>query len=160
MSQTITDFTVTSINGTPTPLSQYKGKVLLIVNVASRCGLTYQYEGLEKLYKKYKDKGFEVLGFPCNQFARQEPGSESEIQSFCKTNYDVTFPLFKKIDVNGPKADPLYQFLKNEKKAFLFVSAITWNFTKFLIDRNGNVVERISPKVKPETLESRIEALL
>ncbi|MCM0607202.1 MAG: glutathione peroxidase [Xanthomonadaceae bacterium] len=160
MSQTITDFNVTTIDGSSQSMSQYKDKVLLIVNVASQCGFTYQYEGLENLYKKYKDRGFVVLGFPCNQFGAQEPGDENEIKNFCKMKYDVSFPLFKKIDVNGPNTEPLFMFLKNEKKAFFVVNGIAWNFTKFLVDRNGKVVGRYQPTAKPESLADKIESLL
>ncbi len=140
-------------------LEEYAGKVLLVVNVASQCGFTPQYEGLEKLQQKY-GKGFTVLGFPCNQFGQQEPGDENEIKNFCSLKYNVTFPLFAKINVNGANAHPLYQFLKKQKPGFLGIQAIKWNFTKFLVDKNGQVVKRYSPMAKPEDLASDIELLL
>src|SRR5512134_3974509 len=133
----IYDVTVDDIRGKPVPLKRYKGKVLLIVNVASRCGYTPQYKSLEALYRSYKDKGLEVLGFPCNQFGEQEPGTESEIASFCETNYGVTFPMFAKVDVNGDGTAPLYKLLKSAKPGLLGTEAIKWNFTKFLVDRGG-----------------------
>jgi len=141
-------------------LDKYRGQVLLIVNTASRCGFTPQYEGLERLYRKYKDKGFAVLGFPCNQFGAQEPGNEAEIQNFCETQYQVTFPIFAKIDVNGNLAHPLYQFLKQEGKGILGTEAIKWNFTKFLVNREGGVVRRFAPNTEPEKLEKEIEDCL
>jgi glutathione peroxidase len=157
---TIYDIPVTAINGTTTTLAAYEGKTLLIVNVASKCGFTKQYTGLEHLYKKYHDKGFEILGFPCNQFGGQEPGNEEEIQKFCKLNYDVTFPLFAKIDVNGKDASPLYDFLKTNAKGILGSEAIKWNFTKFLVDKQGHVLHRYAPATTPEELEKDIvEAL-
>jgi glutathione peroxidase len=134
--------------------------VLLIVNTASKCGFTPQYAGLEALYRKYKDRGFVVLGFPCNQFGGQEPGDAAEIANFCSTAYDVSFPMMSKIEVNGPKAHPLYAFLKEEKKGLLGSQAIKWNFTKFLVDREGRVVSRLAPTDKPEALDAAIEALL
>ncbi len=148
------------IDKKPVKLSDYKGKVLLIVNVASKCGFTPQYEGLEKLYRKFKDKGFEILAFPCNQFGNQEPGTNEEIKNFCSTKYNVTFRLFDKIDVNGPNAHPLYKFLKEAKPGLMGSKDIKWNFTKFLIDRNGNVVERYAPQTTPESIEKDIENLL
>jgi glutathione peroxidase len=154
------DFTVTDIWGDAVPLARYKGEVLLIVNVASQCGFTPQYKGLEALHEKYHGRGFEVLGFPCNQFGAQEPGSEKEIAQFCETNYGVTFPLFSKVDVNGERADPLYRHLKNEKKGLLGTEAIKWNFTKFLVDRNGNVVGRYAPNDTPESIAPDIEKVL
>ncbi len=154
------DFSAASLSGEEIPLSQFAGKVLLIVNTASKCGFTPQYSGLEKLHKAYGARGFEVLGFPCNQFGGQEPGGAEEIASFCSLTYDVTFPMFAKVDVNGSKAHPLYKFLKRAKPGTLGIGAIKWNFTKFLTDRNGTVVERFSPMSKPEELETRIEALL
>ena len=134
--------------------------MLLIVNVASRCGFTPQYAGLESLYRSHRDRGFAVLGFPCDQFGHQEPGDEAEIKSFCSLRYDVTFPLFAKIKVNGDDAHPLYKFLKAEKKGLLGSEAIKWNFTKFLVDRNGHVVKRYAPQDKPESLEKDLEPLL
>ncbi|MGO9485868.1 MAG: glutathione peroxidase [Rhodomicrobium sp.] len=157
---TVYDFSAASLSGEEIPLSQFAGKVLLIVNTASKCGFTPQYSGLEKLHKAYGARGFEVLGFPCNQFGGQEPGGAEEIASFCSLTYDVTFPMFAKVDVNGSKAHPLYKFLKRAKPGTLGIGAIKWNFTKFLTDRNGTVVERFSPMSKPEELETRIEALL
>jgi glutathione peroxidase len=148
------------IDKKPVNLSEFKGKVLLIVNVASKCGFTPQYEGLEKLYRKYKDKGFEILAFPCNQFGNQEPGTNEEIKNFCSTKYNVTFRLFDKIDVNGPNTHPLYKFLKEAKPGLMGSKDIKWNFTKFLIDRNGNVVERYAPQTTPESIEKDIEKLL
>lgn len=155
----IYDFTVKDSLGEEVSLSEYKGKVMLIVNTASKCGFTPQFEGLQKLYDEYEEKGLEILGFPCNQFAGQDPGTNEEIKSFCMVNYGVTFTMFAKIDVNGPNADPLYKFLKKEKGSALG-SKIKWNFTKFLIDRQGNVVERYAPAVKPEDLKDDIVKLL
>lgn len=155
----IYDFTVKDAKGNDVKLSDYKGKVLLIVNTATGCGFTPQYEGLEKLYKEYKDKGFEVLDFPCNQFLKQAPGSDEEISNFCTLKYDTTFPRFKKIDVNGENAIPLYKWLK-EQKGGIFGNAIKWNFTKFLIVRNGNVVGRFSPTPPPSKIEGDIKKLL
>ena len=149
------DFTVTDNKGNSVSLKEYEGKVLLIVNTATRCGLTPQYEGLEALYEKYRDRGFEILDFPCNQFAFQAPGNAEKIDSFCKLNYDTKFPRFAKIKVNGSGTDPLYVYLKEQKPG-----RIGWNFAKFLIDRKGNVVERFAPIDKPETLEEAIEAEL
>ena len=154
------DFDAQTLDGKPAPLADYKGQVLLIVNTASKCGFTPQYDGLEKLYRTYKDRGFAVLGFPCNQFGHQEPGDAAEIADFCKTSYDVSFPLMSKVDVNGPAAHPLYAYLKRQKKGVLGSEAIKWNFTKFLIDRHGNVVDRFAPVHKPDALASAIEALL
>ena len=156
---TIYDFTVKDSKDKDVSLSQYKGKVLLIVNTATGCGFTPQYEGLEKLYKEYKEQGFEVLDFPCNQFLKQAPGSDEEISNFCSLKYDTTFPRFKKINVNGKDAIPLYKWLK-EQKGGLFGKAIKWNFTKFLVDRNGNVVRRFSPTTVPEKIEKDIKQLL
>ena len=153
------DFSARDIAGTERSLAAYRGSVLLIVNVASRCGFTPQYAGLEALHRKYRDRGFEVLGFPCNQFGAQEKGSEAEIAQFCSRNYGVTFPMFAKIDVNGPKAHPLYAYLKGEKGGLLG-SAIKWNFTKFLVDRSGRVVSRHAPTTTPESLAKDIESLL
>jgi glutathione peroxidase len=157
---TLYDFTVNDIEGHPVPLDRYKGKVLLVVNTASKCGFTPQYKGLETLYRKYRDRGLEVLGFPCNQFGGQEPGSEQEIATFCETNYDVTFPMFAKIDVNGDKAAPLYRYLKHEKPGLLGSEAIKWNFTKFLVDRAGSVVARFAPNDAPESLEPDVAKAL
>jgi len=156
----IYDFAAETIDGRPAPLSDYRGKVLLIVNVASKCGFTRQYAGLEELYRRYRDRGLVVLGFPCNQFGGQEPGDEQEIASFCSLTYEVDFPLMRKIDVNGPKAHPLYSFLKKQKKGVLGSEGIKWNFTKFLVDRSGRVVDRYAPTVEPKALEGAIEALL
>lgn len=158
--ETIYDFKVKAISGQETTLEQYKDNVLLIVNVASKCGFTPQYDGLEALYKKYKDKGLVVLGFPCNQFGSQEPGTEREIQNFCRVNFGVTFPMFSKIKVNGDETHPLYRHLKSEQPGILGTEVIKWNFTKFLVDRQGNVVERFGSSTKPEELEEKIEALL
>ena len=156
---TITEFQVKQADGSMQDLSAHKGKVLLIVNTASKCGFTPQYEGLEKLHQEFKDQGLEILAFPCNQFGHQEPGDADEIRNFCSLNYDVSFPLMEKIDVNGDGADPLWKYLKSEKSGLLG-SRIKWNFTKFLVDREGNVVARYGPAVKPEQLKSEIEALL
>lgn len=153
-------FSVQSIDFNEESLEKYQGQVLLIVNTASRCGFTPQYQGLEKLYQKYKDRGFSVLGFPCNQFGLQEPGNEAEIKSFCETQYHVTFPMFAKIEVNGERTHPLYQYLKQEGKGILGTEAIKWNFTKFLVDGHGHVVQRFAPNTEPEKLEKEIEALL
>jgi len=150
------DFTAKLNNGADQSLVAYKGKVLLIVNTASQCGFTPQYKGLQELYAKYHDQGLEVLGFPCDQFGHQEPGSDEEIKSFCGLNYGVTFPLFSKIEVNGDNADPLYKFLKSEKGGLLG-DKIKWNFTKFLIDKQGNVVDRFAPTTTPEKMASDIE---
>jgi glutathione peroxidase len=157
---TITDFEVKTPQGGREPLSEHAGKVLLVVNVASKCGFTPQYAGLEALHRKYKDREFEVLGFPCNQFGAQEPGDAAEIASFCSLTYDVTFPVFAKIDVNGPQADPLYEHLKRAAPGLMGSTSIKWNFTKFLIDRGGKVVRRYAPTTKPEEIERDIEALL
>ncbi|MGJ4953436.1 glutathione peroxidase [Bradyrhizobium sp. HKCCYLS20291] len=155
----ITDFTATSLTGEEVPLKRFEGQVLLIVNTASACGFTPQYRGLEALQRAYSGRGFAVLGFPCNQFGAQEPGTAADIGAFCSTKYDVTFPLFAKIDVNGAEAHPLYKFLKGEKTGLLG-SAIKWNFTKFLVDRRGKVVARHAPTTTPEALKKEIEALL
>jgi glutathione peroxidase len=156
----IEDFSIRTIDGRDQSLAAYRGQVLLIVNVASRCGFTPQYTGLEALYRKYRDRGFTVLGFPCNQFGSQEPGSEAEIQTFCSTTYDVSFPLFAKIDVNGANAAPLYQHLKGERPGVLGTEGIKWNFTKFLVNRKGEVVKRYAPTDKPEDLDGAVAALL
>jgi len=154
------DFTARTLDGHETSLADWRGKVLLVVNVASKCGFTPQYAGLEALYRTYKDRGFAVLGFPCNQFGAQEPGNADEIANFCSLTYDVSFPMMSKIEVNGPNADPLYAWLKKEKKGVLGTEAVKWNFTKFLIDREGRVVRRFAPTDKPEALVSAIEAAL
>ena len=154
------DFAAQTLDGQPKPLADYRGKVLLIVNVASKCGFTPQYTGLEALQRKYAARGLEVLGFPCNQFGAQEPGDAAEIASFCSLTYDVSFPMFAKIEVNGPKADPLYTFLKHAKPGLLGTEGVKWNFTKFLVGRDGQVAARFGPNVKPEALEGEIEALL
>jgi len=150
------DYSARLNNGNDTKLSKYKGKVLLVVNTASQCGFTPQYKGLQELYAKYKDRGFAVLAFPCDQFGHQEPGNDDEIKSFCETNYGVDFPLFAKIEVNGDNADPLYKFLKSEKGGLLG-DAIKWNFTKFLVDKQGNVVERYAPLTPPDNIANDIE---
>jgi glutathione peroxidase len=155
----IYDFTATSLAGEDVSLKQFAGQVLLIVNTASACGFTPQYKGLEKLQQAYGPRGFSVLGFPCNQFGRQEPGNAAQIQQFCASNYAVSFPMFDKIDVNGDHAHPLYQYLKSEKSGLLGPS-IKWNFTKFLVDRSGKVVARHAPTTTPEALTKEIEALL
>jgi glutathione peroxidase len=157
---TVYDFSAKLLSGEEISLSRFKGKVLLIVNTASKCGFTPQFAGLEKLHRAYGPRGFAVLGFPCNQFAGQEPGSAEQIGEFCSLTYDVTFPMFAKVDVNGPAAHPLYEYLKNTKRGVLGTTAIKWNFTKFLTDRNGAPVARFSPLTKPEDLESGIAALL
>ncbi|WP_184719631.1 glutathione peroxidase [Caulobacter sp.] len=154
------DYSAKTLDGQDASLADYRGQVLLIVNTASKCGFTPQYEGLEALYKAYKDRGFTVLAFPCNQFGAQEPGNAEEIASFCSLTYDVTFPVMSKIDVNGADAHPLYAFLKKEQKGLLGTEAIKWNFTKFLIGRDGEVVERFAPTTKPEDLKVAVEALL
>jgi glutathione peroxidase len=154
------DFSAKTIDGDEQPLGVYKGKTLLIVNVASKCGFTPQYAGLEDLYEKHKDEGLVVLGFPCNQFGGQEPGDEAEIKSFCSLNYDVSFPLFAKIEVNGKGTHPLYQHLKSEAPGVLGSEAIKWNFTKFLVDKQGRVVRRYAPNDKPESIEKDIASLL
>ena len=156
----ILDIPVTAANGAGTDLSAHRGKVLLVVNVASKCGFTPQYEGLEALQRRYGERGFTVVGFPCNQFGAQEPGNAEEIASFCKLTYDVSFPLMGKIDVNGPKAAPIYQHLKSQAPGLLGSEAIKWNFTKFLVDRSGKVVKRYAPQTKPEDIERDVEALL
>jgi glutathione peroxidase len=159
-SMSLHEISARRLDGTERDLSEFRGKVLLIVNVASRCGFTPQYSGLEALHRKYKDRGLVVLGFPCNQFGAQEPGSEAEIGAFCSSTYDATFPMFAKIDVNGDAAHPLYQYLKSAQPGILGTEGIKWNFTKFLVDRDGRVASRHAPKDKPEDLEADIEALL
>jgi glutathione peroxidase len=154
------DFSAETLDGQPALLSGYRDKVALIVNTASKCGFTGQYAGLEALYRKYRDRGLVVLGFPCNQFGAQEPGDAAEIANFCSLTYDVDFPMMRKIDVNGPKAHPLYAYLKKAKKGVLGTEAIKWNFTKFLVDRTGQVTGRFPPTAEPQALEGAIEALL
>lgn len=153
------EYSAVSIDGEPIEMSRYKGKVVLAVNTASKCGFTPQYKGLEALYQKYESEGFVVLGFPCDQFGHQEPGESDEIKGFCELNYGVTFPLFEKIDVKGENAHPIFKFLVSEKKS-LIGKEIKWNFTKFLIDREGNVVKRYAPTTEPEKLSADIENLL
>ncbi|MBS0326535.1 MAG: glutathione peroxidase [Proteobacteria bacterium] len=157
---TLYDFTADDIGGHAVPLDRYRGRVVLVVNTASKCGFTPQYKGLEALYRKYRDKGLEVLGFPCNQFGAQEPGTGQEIATFCEANYGVTFPMFAKIDVNGEHAAPVYRFLKSAKPGLLGTEAIKWNFTKFLVDRDGRVAARYAPNDTPESLEPDIERAL
>jgi glutathione peroxidase len=154
------DFSAADIDGKPRSLAEFRGKVLLIVNTASKCGFTYQYEGLEALHRDYAAKGAEVLGFPCNQFGSQEPGNAEEIKSFCSLTYDVTFPMFAKIDVNGPNTHPLYAYLENEKRGMWGSKSIKWNFTKFLIGKDGRVLGRYGPQVKPEAIKADIEKAL
>ena len=155
----IYDFSVESKEGKQVSLSEYKGKVLLIVNSATGCGFTPQYDGLQELYEKYQEKGFEILDFPCNQFANQAPGSDEEITTFCSARFGITFPQFKKIDVNGANQAPLYQYLK-EQQGGVFGSRIKWNFTKFLVDREGNVVARFAPTTTPEALAAEVAKLI
>jgi len=157
---TLYDYTVDDIHGKPVKLDRYKGKVVLVVNTASKCGFTPQYKGLEALYEKYRAKGLEVLGFPCNQFGAQEPGSEAEIEQFCELNYGVTFPMFAKIDVNGKNTAPVYEYLKSEKPGLLGSEAIKWNFTKFLVDRSGKVIARFAPNDTPEAIAGDVEKAL
>ena len=154
------DFHATALDGAPIDLARYRGKVLLIVNTASGCGFTPQYAGLEALYRQFRDRGVEVLGFPCNQFRGQEPGTEAEIGAFCETNFGVTFPLFAKIEVNGAGTHPLYRHLKSEAPGLLGTRAIKWNFTKFLVGRDGEVVKRYAPRTEPEEIVADIERLL
>lgn len=156
----ITDMEVRAADGGAIGLDTWRGKVLLIVNTASKCGFTPQYEGLEELHRRYADRGFAVLAFPCNQFGAQEPGDAAEIATFCRTNYDVTFPVFAKVEVNGAGADPLFRALKEAAPGVLGSRAIKWNFTKFLVDRQGRPVRRYAPNVRPEALAADIEALL
>lgn len=157
---TFADFTVTTNRGESLDLATKKGKVLLVVNTASKCGFTPQYDGLEKLYQDFKEKDFEVLGFPCNQFGAQEPGNADEIAEFCKVNFGVTFPLMAKVDVNGDNASPLFDWMKGEKKGLMGSTSIKWNFTKFLIDKDGNVVKRYGPQDAPKAIAKDIEKLL
>ena len=160
MTPPLYDIKLETIHHAEQTLAPYKGKVMLIVNVASQCGFTPQYPGLEALYERFKDRGFVVLGFPCNQFGQQEPGDEEEIERFCETQFGVKFPMFAKLDVNGENAHPLYRYLTEAKPGLLGTRAIKWNFTKFLVDREGKVVERFAPNTKPEELASDIEKLL
>jgi glutathione peroxidase len=156
----IYDLSYTNISGLEVPLSRYKDYVILVVNTASRCGFTPQYEDLEQLYRQYKDRKFMVIGFPCNQFQNQEPGTNDEIREFCSMRYDVTFPLSKKIDVNGPKTHPLFVILKSQSPGVFRIKSIKWNFTKFLIDREGNVTKRFAPYVRPSQISSYIDKLI
>ncbi len=156
----IYDYTVKDRKGNPVSMSEYAGKTLLIVNTATGCGFTPQYEGLEALYEKYKDQGFEILDFPCNQFGRQAPGSNDEIHEFCTLRYNTTFPRFAKIDVNGANEDPLYTYLKSRQKGGLLGSKIKWNFTKFLVDKEGNVIGRFAPTDTPEKIDAKVAAIL
>ena len=158
--ETVYEFSATLLDGSTISLDQFRGQVLLIVNTASNCGFTPQYAALEQLYRTYKERGFAVLGFPCNQFGAQESGSEAEIGAFCEKNFGVSFPLFAKIEVNGPQAHPLFRFLKNAKRGILGSGNIKWNFTKFLVDRQGNAVGRYAPATKPAALSVAIESLL
>ncbi len=156
----IYDFSVTNINGEEQPMTDFRGKLLLIVNTASKCGFTPQYEGLQKLYERYCDRGLEILGFPCNQFMSQEPGTTEEIQQFCASQYSVTFPMFDKIEVKGPDAHPLYRFLTRSAPGVLGSKAVKWNFTKFLVDANGKVIKRFAPATRPEKIVAAIETAL
>lgn len=160
MAENVYGFSAQTLMGLEKSLADYQGKVLLIVNTASKCGFTPQYAGLQGLYERYKDQDFEVLGFPCNQFMNQEPGDAEQIKQFCSVNYGVTFPMFDKIEVNGPGTHPLYRYLKSSVPGFLGTKAIKWNFTKFLVDREGHVRERYGSKVEPESIAPDIEALL
>lgn len=154
------DFSAKNNMGIEKDMKDYKGKVVLVVNTASKCGFTPQYEDLQKLYEEYKDQGFEILAFPCNQFGNQEPGDNEEIRSFCKLNYDVTFPIFDKVDVNGENTHPIYKYLKENVKGLLNSKDIKWNFTKFLVDKNGDVVKRFAPIKKPLKMKKDVEELL
>jgi glutathione peroxidase len=154
------DFDAVDIDGSPVSLGDYRGKVLLIVNVASKCGFTPQYAGLETLWQDYREQGLVVLGFPCDQFGSQEPGDEEEIKNFCSLNFDVSFPMFAKVEVNGEQAHPLWKWLKKEKSGLLGIGAIKWNFSKFLVGRDGKVIKRYAPTDKPESLASDIESAL
>ncbi len=157
---TLYTFSARTLAGEPVSLDRYRGKVLLIVNTASECGFTPQYAGLQQLYERFAARGLEVLGFPCNQFGRQEPGDAEQIGSFCAKNFGVTFPMFEKIDVKGPQAHPLYRYLTQEARGLLGTTSIKWNFTKFLVDRSGHVLKRYAPKTKPEQIVADIETLL
>jgi len=160
MATTAFDFSADTLDGSPQALSQYAGKVLLVVNVASKCGFTPQYAGLEKLWRDYGDRGLVVLGFPCDQFGHQEPGDAAEIRNFCSLTYDVDFPMFAKVEVNGPGAHPLWKWLKEQKSGLLGIGAIKWNFTKFLVGRDGRVLKRYAPTDTPQSLAADIEAAL
>ena len=160
MDQNIYNYEVKNINGESVSLSQYQGKTLLIVNVASKCGFTPQYKELEEIYREYKNQGLEILAFPCNQFGAQEPGDENEIKNLCSLNYDLTFPLFSKLDVNGEHTAPLYQFLKESLPGILGIKAIKWNFTKFLIDKSGKPIARYAPTDKPKSILKDIKEIL
>lgn len=160
MANSLYDFTAIDMQGRDVSLADYQGEVLLIVNTASKCGFTPQFQGLEALHRQYQDRGLRILGFPCNQFGKQDPGSNDEISHFCELNYGVTFPLFAKLDVNGDDAHPLFKYLKAEAPGILGTRAIKWNFTKFLVDRNGKVVARYAPRDKPEDLAADIDRLL
>jgi glutathione peroxidase len=154
------DFKSQLLSGTPVSMDEFKGKTVVVVNTASKCGLTPQYEGLEDLYQKYKDQGLVILGFPCNQFANQESGTSEEIQEFCQMNYGVSFPIFEKVDVNGKNADPIFAFLKSKLSGGFLGKTIKWNFTKFIIDKNGKPVKRFAPTTKPHKMEKTIKAIL
>lgn len=160
MGKTLHSFSVKASDGSQISLDKYQGQVVLVVNVASKCGFTPQYKGLEELYEKFKDKGFTVLGFPCNQFGAQEPGSEQEIQQFCELNYGVKFPLMAKIDVNGDSTDPVYKWLKESAPGLLGTEMIKWNFTKFLVGRDGNIIKRYAPKDEPQDISDDIQKAL
>ena len=160
MDDFVYEFEVTTIMGLPMSMGDYRGKLLLIVNTASECGFTPQYAGLQELYETYHDRGLEILGFPCNQFGKQEPGSSEEIQQFCRVNYGVTFPMFDKINVNGPNPHLLFKYLKNQAPGVLGTKAIKWNFTKFLVDREGHVLKRFAPSVAPDDIGPEIETLI
>jgi glutathione peroxidase len=159
-SEGIYGFSAETLDGATVSLDKYRGKVLLIVNTASECGFTPQYQGLQEVYQQYAARGFEVLGFPCNQFGKQEPGDAGQIGAFCEQNYGVTFPMFAKIEVNGSNAHPLYKYLKDKEPGLLGIEAIKWNFTKFLVDRSGKVIKRYAPQTKPESITDDIEKLL
>ncbi|MFZ5602066.1 MAG: glutathione peroxidase [Pseudomonadota bacterium] len=160
MSENIYSFSGVTMQGKEVPLSSFQGKVLLVVNTASKCGFTPQFKGLEELHEKYKGKGLEILGFPCNQFGKQDPGSNDEINQFCELNYGVTFTMFQKVDVNGDNAHPLFKYLKKQAPGVLGTEAIKWNFTKFLVDKNGKVLERYAPTDTPEKIEKDVARLL
>ncbi len=160
MTTAIYQFKASGMNGIEHALEEYKGQVILIVNTASKCGFTPQFKGLENLYEQYKDRGLTILGFPCNQFGKQDPGNNDEIQEFCQLNYGVSFPMFEKIDVNGDNTHPLFQHLKSEAKGIAGSESIKWNFTKFLVDQEGNVIKRFAPKDTPKKIEAAIKALL